>query len=305
MLDLIDEIGDEPEVVQPAEGEEEATPGQVEAGSEEDKVMNQFFQEVEQIQAAITTIRRNVRSIQQLSNDLVVGTVGEDASEKKTAEMNSLLSETKGIVERTQKRLEKMAESNKADEEDPKKRVKAELRIRKNMHGTLVSKFSDVTRQFADVQTDYQQSMKDRMARQCKVVNPDLTAEEIDEIVEAGSSAVFQDAILEHDLRDKATEALAYVEKKHNDIVKLGQSIEELHQLFLDLATLVAANGELINQIEDNCQLAAEYTAQGLESINKTAVIQKKSRKKLCAIIWIAAIAIIVIVIVCVIFLGF
>jgi len=270
----------------------------VEAAPEEDKVMAQFFQEVEQIQAAITTIRRNVRSIQQLSNDLVVGTVGEDASEKKTAEMNSLLTETKGIVERTQKRLEKMAEQNKADEEDPDQCDKAELRIRKNMHGTLVSKFSDITRQFADVQSDYQQSMKDRMARQCKVVNPDLTTEEIDQIVEAGNSAVFQDAILEHDLRDKATEALAYVEKKHNEIVKLGESIEQLHQLFLDLSTLVAANGELINQIEDNCQLAAEYTSEGLQSINNTAVIQKKSRKKLCAIIWIAVVAIIVIVIV-------
>jgi len=258
--------------------------------------MGDFFREVESVQANITLIKRNVRSIQSLSNELIVGAAGEEANNRKTAELDQLITETNKVVSETHKKLETMADENKKTD---KKATPAEIRIRNNMHGNLCKKFTAVARQYGDVQTAYQNSSRERLARQCKVVRPDLKDEEIEAIVDQGDDAVFRDAILEHDLRDKAKQALSYVENKHNDIVKLNNSIMELHQLFVDMSVLVAQQGELIDQIEDNCNMAAEYTSQGVKAIREAAVIQKKSRRKLC---WIVILIIIVIVIIVVIF---
>ena len=272
--------------------------GQVGANSRDaaEGFMGAFFREVECVHANIATIRRNVRSIQSLSNEIVVGAVGEDTSSRKTAELNELISETNRVVAATRKKLEDMAaENKKADGKHDA--TPAELRIRTNMHGTLCQKFTAVARAYGDVQTAYQNSVRERLARQCKVVRPELDDAEIDAIVERGDDAVFRDAILDHDLRDKAKQALSYVENKHNDIVRLNNSIMELHQLFLDMSVLVAQQGELVDQIEDNCNMAAEYTAQGVQAMRQAAVIQKKSRKKMFIIIGLI-VAIIVIVVV-------
>jgi len=259
--------------------------------------MGDFFREVEGVQANITLIKRNVRSIQSLSNELIVGAAGEEANNRKTAELDQLITETNKVVSATHKKLEEMAEENKKAD-GKKNATPAEIRIRNNMHGNLCKKFTAVARAYGDVQTAYQNSSRERLARQCKVVRPELKDEEIEAIVDQGDDAVFRDAILEHDLRDKARQALSYVENKHNDIVKLNNSIMELHQLFVDMSVLVAAQGELIDQIEDNCNMAAEYTSQGVKAIREAAVIQKKSRKKLCWIVILLTVLVIIIVIV-------
>jgi len=259
--------------------------------------MGDFFREVEGVQANITLIKRNVKSIQSLSNELIVGSAGEEANSKKTAELDQLISETNKVVSATHKKLEEMAEENKKAD-GKKNATPAELRIRRNMHGNLCKKFTAVARAYGDVQTAYQNSSRERLARQCKVVRPDLKEEEIEAIVDQGDAAVFRDAILEHDLRDKARQALSYVETKHNDIVRLNNSIMELHQLFVDMSVLVAQQGELIDQIEDNCSMAAEYTSQGVKAIREAAVIQKKSRKKLCWIVILLTVLVIIIVII-------
>jgi len=257
--------------------------------------MGDFFREVESVQANITLIKRNVRSIQSISNELIVGAAGEEANNRKTQELDKLITETNKVVTETRDKLKNMAEENKKTD---KNATPAEIRIRNNMHGNLCKKFTDVARAYGDVQTAYQSSSRERLARQCKVVRPDLKDEEIEAIVDKGDDAVFRDAILEHDLRDKAQQALSYVENKHNDIVKLNNSIMELHQLFVDMSVLVAQQGELIDQIEDNCNQAAEYTSQGVKAIREAAVIQKKSRKKLCGIVILIIVVVVILVVI-------
>jgi len=267
----------------------------VETGDAGSGFMGEFFHQVERVQGNITLIKRNVRSIQSLSNELIVGAAGDEANARNSQELDNLIEETNKVVTDTRTALQKMAEENKKTD---KNATPAEIRIRNNMHGNLCKKFTAVARAYGDVQTAYQNSSRERLARQCKVVRPDLKDDEIEAIVEQGDDAVFRDAILEHDLRDKAQQALSYVENKHNDIVKLNNSIMELHQLFVDMSVLVAQQGELIDQIEDNCNMAAEYTSQGVKAIREAAVIQKKSRKKLCCIVVLVAVVIVIIVIV-------
>jgi Syntaxin len=51
---------------------------------------------------------------------------------------------------------------------------------------------------------------------------------------------------------NQATAALIHIKEQHKDILELEKSIIELHQIFVDMAALVDAQGELIDQIEYN-----------------------------------------------------
>lgn len=76
-----------------------------------------------------------------------------------------------------------------------------------------------------------------------------------------------------------AKDALAYIENKHKDILRLEQSIQELHQLFLDMAILVESQGELIDQIEYNVSQSVAYTREAVKELRTANQYQKKSRK--------------------------
>ena len=109
-------------------------------------------------------------------------------------------------------------------------------------------------------------------------MNPNATDEEIEMAMEKGQS-VFADQIMEKSRHEAALEALQYIENRHKDIVKLEQSIIELHQLFVDLAILVEQQGEMIDQIEFNVVQAKTYTKEAVVEIAEASKYQKKARK--------------------------
>lgn len=263
----------------------------------DDDGMQEFFSYVNEIKDKMNTVRRNTRNIKELANELVEKPFGEEAAAKKSKELNQLITATNSTADRIRNMLKAMKESNTKfiqahSQSDPL------VRIRTNMHGTLCKNFTDLMRAYNDVQTEYQNNAKEKLSRQCKYVNPDLSEEDIDKIVESGDAQVFKDGLMEVDMQEKATQALAYVENKHNDIVRLTESIKELHQLFVDLATLVDNQDELIDDIETNCRKASEYVEKGVENLHKANIQQKKTRKKMCCLILlIVVIAVIVVVV--------
>lgn len=57
--------------------------------------------------------------------------------------------------------------------------------------------------------------------------------EDLEEMLESGSSGVFTQGIITDTQQAKQT--LADIEARHNDIMKLESSIRELHDMFLDV----------------------------------------------------------------------
>ena len=110
-------------------------------------------------------------------------------------------------------------------------------------------------------------------------MKPDATNEEIDEAIDSGDTQIFAKAILDVEKKNQAKNALAYIENKSNDIKRLEQSILELHNLFLDMAILVEAQGELIDQIEYNVTTAVANTSEAVKNLQNANKYQKKSRK--------------------------
>jgi len=255
--------------------------------------MEDFFKEVGNIKGLLTNLRRNVKQIEekyvQQLNSISIDQVGSKN------EVQNLIDATNGIVTDLRKRLEKMKTDNNTFAAS-KDSSTTEVRVRTNMHSTLTQKFLEVAQEYQEVQTTYKNRYKEKVERQYKIAKPDATPEEIDEALESGdSSKIFANQILDTHMHAQAKNALAYIEARHQDIKRLEASIQELHQLFVDMAILVDSQGEMLNQIEYNVSKSVAYTKEGVEELRSAIKYQKKSRKKMLIIIVILIIVIIVI----------
>ncbi|KAE9556442.1 hypothetical protein FO519_000327 [Halicephalobus sp. NKZ332] len=131
-------------------------------------------------------------------------------------------------------------------------------RIRKNQAFTLKKRLALVISDFHAEQLQYKEKCKESMRNYLKCVDQKMTDDEINEAVESGKLYSTKSLMLGD--RDKQMLLLRDVENRHQDIIKLEKSIAELHEMFQDIAMLIDAQGEILNNIEMNVATATEYT---------------------------------------------
>ena len=69
---------------------------------------------------------------------------------------------------------------------------------------------------------------------------------------------------------------------RYQDVLKLEQSVAELHQLFLDFALLTEQQGEALDQIEYQVRAAGEYVESGNADIRYAIKYQTELRRRYC-----------------------
>jgi len=261
---------------------------------ENSEFMNVFFQEVGVIKTTMSNIRRNVKSIEEKYVQSLTS-ISVDQGGKSGNEIQQLIDDTNKQITNVRAKLEEMKKQN-TQYAQTKTATSTEIRIRTNMQGTLTQKFLELASEYQEVQTNYKNKYQEKIERQYKIAKPDATPEEIEEAIESGdSSKVFANQILDSHLHQQAKNALAYIEARHADIKRIEASIQQLHQLFVDMAVLVEAQGEMLNQIEYNVSQSVAYTASGVKELQGAVKLQKKSRKKMYIIIIILVIIVIVV----------
>ena len=108
---------------------------------------------------------------------------------------------------------------------------------------------------------------------------------------------IFTQHILQGPGHAQARNALADIQERHKDITRLETSIQELHQLFLDMSVLVESQGELLDQIEYTVSQSVNYTGKAVEELRSANKYQKKVRKKMCCIICVGLIVMIILLV--------
>ncbi|CAG9817059.1 unnamed protein product [Phaedon cochleariae] len=103
------------------------------------------------------------------------------------------------------------------------------------------------------------------------------TNEELEEMLEQGNPAVFTQGIIMETQQAKQT--LADIEARHADIIKLENSIRELHDMFMDMAMLVENQGEMIDRIEYHVEHAVDYVQTATQDTKKALRYQSRARR--------------------------
>jgi len=115
-------------------------------------------------------------------------------------------------------------------------------------------------------------------------------------------------ALLEAERKEQAAQLenqRAYIDgvnlQRDDEIKQLESNVVLVNEMFHDLAQIVKEQDVLIDNIDQNVTNALEDVQEGERQIDQAAVYQKKSRSKMCCILWICVTILIVLIIVIVV----
>lgn len=239
----------------------------------ETSTVQEFYQECEEISSSIDQLNGNVEDVKK-THSLILSTPQVDDSVKRHLE--SIMSSITSEANRIKIKLKQMGQ--RTEQIGQQDQLSAEHRIRTTQHQMLTNKFIEVMTEYQLTQADYRDRCKARIQRQLEITGRVTTDDEIEEMIESGNPAIFTRGIEMETQQAKQT--LAEIEARHSDIMKLEKSILELRDLFVDLATLVEMQGEMVNRIENHVALSKSHVDKARVEVNQAIAYRSKARIK-------------------------
>lgn len=177
------------------------------------------------------------------------------------------------------------------------------MRMRQTKHRALAAAFLRATRRLQKMQQAYRDKYRQQLERQYKIVNPKATSEEIKRVVESDELGA-QAQIFATAVKEDSRKTLRQMKDRFNDVKSIEKSILDLHQLFLDLQTIVVEQGDIINRVEYNVDHTVGYTDQAAADMKQAMDYQKSIWRKKWFLVVLICVAILILVLVVVQVLG-
>ncbi|PKI77376.1 hypothetical protein CRG98_002321 [Punica granatum] len=157
----------------------------------------------------------------------------------------------------------------------------------------LKKKFKDKMAEFQVLRENIQQENREVVERRV-YTGAHLT---IDRLIETGDSEqIFQKAIQEQG-RGQIMDTVAEIQERHDAVRDLERKLLGLQQIFLDMAVLVDAQGDMLDNIETQVSSAVDHVQSGNTALQRAKSLQKNSRKWMCIAIIILLIIVVIIVV--------
>jgi t-SNARE complex subunit (syntaxin) len=207
-------------------------------------------------------------------------------------ELKEELNKVVTSVGKKNKEIQSQIEKLKEETQTRKKKLglnsnSTEIRLREGKEYYLMKIFGALINDYQQIQEDYQKQYKDRMKRTVKITNPNLTENEIQDLVD--NNNITEDAYKKKILTSsqKGTINAYYDEaiETRREILLVEASLMELQDMFIAMAQLVAQQDDLIENIEYNVMGAQDFVAKATENIVVAQQHQEKSKYVLYMII--------------------
>ena len=229
---------------------------------ESKRFMSDFFDRVRACKDSMLPIRESINTIKQLHAKIITE-VSQTKSKEYSKKLDALLSETSRKARDVKDQL-KALEVENAVYEEKFGRNSAEFKIHLNMHGTVTKKFIELMHEYETTQGKYKSLLKERVARQVKVANPNATEQEVAEAVENGGANVFVDQVL-----SKADQVASKHERKRSFVISseamgavhrvVVRGFEGMTRLAESIAGCEEAAHELMSSERVDADLALEH----------------------------------------------
>uniref|UniRef100_A0A3Q2PNZ0 Syntaxin-1A n=1 Tax=Fundulus heteroclitus TaxID=8078 RepID=A0A3Q2PNZ0_FUNHE len=186
---------------------------------------------VEEIRGFIESLAEKVEEVKRKHSAILASP---NPDEKTKAELEDLMTDIKKLANKIRSKLKSIQQT--IEQEEGQNRSSADLRIRKTQHSTLSRKFVEVMSEYNTTQSDYRERCKGRIQRQLEITGRNTTNEELESMLESDNPAIFTSGIIMDNITQQA---MNEIETRHTEIIKLENSIRELHDMFMDMAMLV------------------------------------------------------------------
>jgi len=241
------------------------------------------------VKESLQVIKNNVGKVEKLREK-----DRKTANEKERKEIMSVLDKTMDETNIHGARIKKQLEfiKNENDKYAKEHKDSAKHQMRTNLYQTHVRRFHQIMNDYNLVSNDFRQALQDRTRRQLKIVDKNITDDQVEKIVESGQA---QDVIKQAMISDDLEDVVRDIEERHQDILKLERQVLEVYELFRDLAQLVDLQQDSLDVIDARIQSAKNYTEKAEVQLTEAEDYQKKARKRQCIILGIVIAVLVVI----------
>ncbi|XXG73996.1 hypothetical protein AAC387_Pa07g2830 [Persea americana] len=148
----------------------------------------------------------------------------------------------------------------------------------------LKEKMSEFQALRATIQEEYGEAIETRVFT---VTGTRPDEQTLEWLIENGNSEqIFQRAVQEQG-RGQVVDTLAEIQERHDTVRDLEKKLFELQQIFLDMAVLVEAQGDILDNIESQVSNAVDHVQSGTTALHRARNMQKSYRKCVCKAIFI------------------
>ncbi|KAL8045420.1 hypothetical protein ABFX02_08G113100 [Erythranthe guttata] len=203
------------------------------------------------------------------------------------------------IARNVKLRVEEINKDNLANRQQPGcGKGTAVDRSRMNMTNALTKKFKDLMTEFQTLRQRIDDEYREVVERRVITVTGSRPDEEtINNLIETGNSEhIFNKAIQETG-HGQILNVLEEIQERHDAVREIEKKLLDLHQIYLDMAVLVEAQGDILDNIESQVSNAVDHVQYGTGALQNAKKLQKKSRKCMCIAIIILLLIVAIVVV--------
>lgn len=255
--------------------------------------MRDFFDSIKEIQGILQQGRDGVHTMESMLEEALQATTKERQSVV-SDRLTQLVEETNRYVTNAKLALEAL--KAKSDAEAEQKPNSAECRIRTNMQQAMAKKHQQLLLDFQKAQMDLKKTLERQQAREMQLLCPEASEEEVQQMIEDGHTSSQMLVRKMAGAHAMVLDEVRLICDKHQDILRLERSMQDLAQMFQEMAVLVDAQGELLDAIEVHVHNTNEYTGKAVKELVITKKTQANTRKWMCCLMVFLMIVLVIIV---------
>ncbi|XP_066394930.1 syntaxin-132-like [Miscanthus floridulus] len=270
--------------------------------------LKDFFEQVKEIETLLDKMSNIVHKLQE-ANEESKSVTKASAMKAIKGRMEKDIDEVGKIARNVKVKLEQMDRNNLENRKKPgcgkgtsvdRSRMSTTIALKKKLKERMNdfqtgnhTVFHSLLYLRQTIQEEYREVVERRIFT---VTGTKPSEEVIDRPIETGSSEQIFERAIQGTGRGQNLATVEEIRERHDAVMEIEKRLLELQQIFADMAALVDAQGEVVDNIENQVQNAVNHVVTGTEALREAKSYQKKSRKcMMIAIIILLVIAIIVV----------
>ncbi|XAR64789.1 hypothetical protein NMG60_11008625 [Bertholletia excelsa] len=259
--------------------------------------LDKFFEDVEAIKDDLRELEglcSSLQSAHEQSKTLHNAKSVRDLRSRMDSDVASALKKAKLI----KVRLEALDRSNAANRSLPGCGPGSSAdRTRTSVVNGLRKKLQDSMNSFNALRQQIAAEYRETVQRRYYTVtgeNPDEST--VDRLISTGESETFLQKAIQQQGRGKIMDTIVEIQERHEGVKDMERNLKELHQVFLDMAVLVEAQGQQLDDIESQVNRANSFVRDGANHLQVARKHQKNTRKWTCYAIILLLVIILIVV---------
>ncbi|CAN6829829.1 unnamed protein product [Brassica oleracea] len=259
--------------------------------------LDKFFLDVEEVSSDLKELDRLCHSL-QLSHEKSKTLHNAKAVKELKDKMDSDVSTALKTAKRVKVNLQELDRANEVNRSLPESGPGSSSdRQRTSVVNGLRKKLKDAMNNFMRVRETISTEYRDTINRLYFTVtgeNPD--EDTVDRLISTGESETFLQKAIQEQGRGRILDTINEIQERHDAVKDIEKSLNELHQVFLDMAVLVEHQGEQLEDIESHVKRANSLVRSGADKLVKARFYQKNTRKWTCYAILLLIIIVVLVV---------